>query len=255
MDIWFRTIRLSIKSLLMHPLRSALTVLGIFIGVASVIWLLAMGEGIGRAAQEQIASLGAQNIIVRTIKPSSDEMGDGGYGLTRSDYVRLIATIPTITKAIPIRVFSREFRNKTRSFEGRLIGSTPDYAEVTNLVQDRGRFISDADMEHERNCCVLSAESATRLFPTGNVVGQEIMIDDEFYIVVGVMKPRAASAGIGGSLAAEDFSKDVYIPITTLWRRLGDMEIVTKPGTWLQDMSELSQITIKVDTRDHVLQT
>ena len=58
MDIWFRTIRLSIKSLLLHPLRSALTVLGIFIGVASVIWLLAMGEGIGRAAQEEIASLG-----------------------------------------------------------------------------------------------------------------------------------------------------------------------------------------------------
>ncbi len=255
MDIWFRTIRLSIKSLLLHPLRSALTVLGIFIGVASVIWLLAMGEGIGRAAQEQIASLGAQNIIVRTKKPSSDEMGDGGYGLTRNDYLRLIATIPTITKAIPIRVFSREFRNKTRSFEGRLIGSTPDYAEVTSLVQDRGRFISDLDMEHERNCCVLSAESAVRLFPTGNVLGREIMIDDEFYMVVGVMKPRAASAGIGGSLAAEDFSKDVYIPITTLWRRLGDMEIISSPGTWIQDMRELSQITVQVDHRDHVLQT
>jgi putative ABC transport system permease protein len=254
-DIWIRTIRLSIKSLLLHPLRSALTVLGIFIGVASVIWLLAMGEGIGRAAQEQIASLGAQNIIVRTIKPSGDEVGEGGYGLTRNDYLRLIATIPTITKAIPIRVFSREFRNKTRSFEGRLIGSTPDYAEVTNLVQDRGRFISDPDMENERNCCVLSAESATRLFPTGNVLGREIMIDDEFYIVVGVMKPRAASAGIGGSLAAEDFSKDVYIPITTLWRRLGDMELITKPGTWIQNTSELSQVTIKVDERDHVLQT
>ena len=57
---WLRTVRLSIKSVLLHPLRSALTVLGIFIGVASVIWLLAMGEGIGRAAQEQFASLGAR---------------------------------------------------------------------------------------------------------------------------------------------------------------------------------------------------
>ena len=255
MNSWLRTVRLSIKSVLLHPLRSALTVLGIFIGVASVIWLLAIGEGIGQAAQDQIASLGAQNIIVRTIKPSSDEMGDGGYGLTRSDYIRLIATIPTITKAIPIRVFGREFRNKTRSFEGRLVGSSPDYAEVTNLIQDRGRFISDLDMEHERNCCALSAEAAAQLFPTGDVLGQEIMIDQEFYTVVGVMMPRAASAGIGGSLAAEDFSKDVYIPITTLWRRLGDMEIITKPGTWIQDLRELSQITIQVDHRDHVLQT
>ena len=93
MATWFRTIRLSIKSLLLHPLRSSLTVLGIFIGVCSVIWLLALGEGIGTAAQEQIASLGAQNIIVRTIKPSSDEFEDGGYGLTRADYVRLILSL------------------------------------------------------------------------------------------------------------------------------------------------------------------
>ena len=71
----------------LHPLRSALTVLGIFIGVASVIWLLAIGEGISRAAEEQIAGLGARNIIVRTIKPSADEVQDAGYGLTRDDYI------------------------------------------------------------------------------------------------------------------------------------------------------------------------
>ena len=70
--------------------------LGIFIGVASVIWLLSIGEGIGRAAEEQIAGLGARNIIVRTIKPSADEVQDGGYGLTRDDYDRLVSTIRTI---------------------------------------------------------------------------------------------------------------------------------------------------------------
>jgi len=252
---WLRTVRLSVKSLLLHPLRSALTVLGIFIGVASVIWLLAMGEGIGRAAQEQIASLGAQNIIVRTIKPSSDEVEDAGYGLTRKDYLRLIATVPTITKAIPIRVYSQEFRYKTRSFEGRLVGSTPDYASVTSLVLDQGRFISDADIEHERNYCVLAAETAQRLFPTGDALHREVMIDDMFYTVVGVMKPRAPSAGVGGSLAAEDYSNDVYIPITTLWRRLGDMEVITKPGQFQRDLFELSQITVQVDQREHVLQT
>ena len=252
---WLRTVRLSVKSVLLHPLRSALTVLGIFIGVASVIWLLAMGEGIGRAAQEQFASLGARNIIIRTIKPSSDQVEDGGYGLTRNDYLRLIATIPTISKAIPIRVYSQEFRYKTRNFEGRLVGSIPEYAEVTRLKLDRGRFLSDTDVEFEHNYCVLSAEASDRLFPTGNSLGREIMIDSSFYKVIGVMKPRAASAGIGGSLAAEDFSKDVYIPITTLWRRLGDMEVVTKPGQFQRDLFELSQITIEVDSRDHVIQT
>ena len=252
---WIRTIRLSVKSVLMHPLRSALTVLGIFIGVASVIWLLAIGEGIGRAAEEQIASLGARNIIVRTIKPSADELGDGGYGLTRSDYVRLVATVPTISQALPIRILSREFRNKTRAFEGRLVGCTPGYDEITQLKIDRGRFISDADIESEFNCCVLAAETAAKLFPFGDPLGKDIMIDDEFYIIVGVMKSRAPSAGIGGSLAAEDYSKDVYTPITTLWRRNGDMAIVAKPGSYQRDLVEVSQITLQVDDRNNVLKT
>ncbi len=84
-----RTWQLGVKSLLLHPLRSLLTVLGIFIGTASVIWLLAIGEGISSKAQEQIAQLGADNIILRSVQPVSNK-GSGGratfalkqYGIT-----------------------------------------------------------------------------------------------------------------------------------------------------------------------------
>jgi putative ABC transport system permease protein len=252
---WWRTLKLSVKSLLLHPLRSALTVLGIFIGVAGVIWLLSIGEGIGRAAEEQIAGLGARNIIVRTIKPPSDEVQDAGYGLTREDHERLLATVPTIDKAIPIREVSREFRFRTRKFEGRCVGCTPEYAVVTRLFVDQGRFLSDADLIEERNYCVLAAEAAERLFPFGDPLGQDVMIDESFYVVVGVMKPRAASAGIGGSLAAEDFSRDVYIPITTMRTRIGDMDVVTKPGQFQRDLYELTQVTIQVNDRALVLPT
>jgi putative ABC transport system permease protein len=255
MAMWWRTIQLSVKSVFLHPMRSALTVLGIFIGVASVIWLLAMGEGIGRAAQEQIASLGANNIIVRTVKPSSDEVGDGQYGLTRGDYVRLLATIPTIDKAIPIRIVGQEFRYLTRNFEGRLVGSSPEYADVNRLAMQEGRFLSTADMDGERNYCVLASEVAQRLFPAGNALNQKIMIDEQFYTVIGVTKSRAPSAGIGGSLAAEDYATDVYVPITTLWRRIGDMITVMKPGQFQRDWVEVTQITLQVKDRDQVLKT
>ena len=70
-----RTFQLGMKSLLLHPMRSLLTVLGIFIGVASVIWLLAIGEGISQEAQRQIEGLGADNIIIRSIKPPSEVLG------------------------------------------------------------------------------------------------------------------------------------------------------------------------------------
>jgi putative ABC transport system permease protein len=256
LTVWLRTLQLSVKSLLMHPLRSSLTVLGIFIGVSSVIWLLALGEGISRAAQEQISSLGALNILVRTVKPSGDEAQDAGYGLTRADYVRLVATVPTIAKAIPMRVIPAvEFRNKNRKMEGRLVGTTPDYASVTRLYVDRGRFLTDADLDKERNYCVLASEVADRLFPASEAVGGEVLISNDFYEVVGVMRPRSASAGIGGSLAAETFASDIYIPVTTLWRREGDMIVSIKPGQFQRDINEVTQITVQVNSREEVLPT
>ena len=72
-----------------------------------------------------------------------------------------MATVPTIAKAIPMRIIPAvEFHNKNRKMEGRLVGTTPDYAEVTRLAVDRGRFLSDADVDEERNYCVLAAEVA-----------------------------------------------------------------------------------------------
>jgi putative ABC transport system permease protein len=83
--LWLRTWRLGTKSLLLHPLRSLLTVLGILIGVASVIWLLAIGEGISREAQRQIEGLGADNIIVRSIKPPREATANVRGPIHRTD--------------------------------------------------------------------------------------------------------------------------------------------------------------------------
>ena len=91
---FWQTLRLGLKSLLLHKLRSGLAILGIFIGVTAVIWLVAMGEGVSYQAQQQIKDLGANNIIVRSIKPPSDATRGGGfiiaYGLLRDDYDRIV---------------------------------------------------------------------------------------------------------------------------------------------------------------------
>ena len=252
---WRRTIVLAIKSLLLHPMRSGLTVLGILIGVTSVVWLLAIGEGISRASQKQIAALGANNIIVRTVKPTSDKFDGGGYGVTRSDYLKLSATLSTLEAAVPIRELPAQFRNGSRMVEGRLVGCTPDYRDTARLRLERGRFLSDSDGLTERNHCVLAAEVAAELFPTSDPIGGAVQIDQEFYRVIGVMKPRAASAGIGGSFAAEDYARDVYMPIQTMWRRLGDMIVQIQPGQFRRDLIEVSQVTLRVADREEVLRT
>ena len=261
MTLFLRTWQLGIKSLLVHPLRSLLTVLGIFIGVASVIWLLAIGEGISRQAQKQIEGLGADNIMVRSVKPLNTGNDENSfilpYGLLREDYQRIIETIPTIRSAIPIREVRCELSYRDRTVDGRLVGCTPEYAEVTKLAIERGHFITDSEVKLEQNHCVLAAKVAERLFPFEEPIGRRVYSFEyeDYYQVVGVVQDRTPTAAIGGSLAAQDFSGDVYIPISTLRKRIGDTVVVRRSGTREGEMIELNQITLRVDSVDNVVRT
>ena len=123
--------RLGVKSLALHPMRSGLTVLGIFIGIASVVWLLAIGEGISQKVQEQIEALGTNNIILRSVKPVSENVVSGNsmaiYGVTRDDYDVLRATLPSIDRALKIRDARRELYYGEYDRVVHFIGCTPEY--------------------------------------------------------------------------------------------------------------------------------
>ena len=259
--LWLRTWRLGIKSLLLHPLRSLLTVLGIFIGVTSVIWLLAIGEGISREAQKQIEGLGADNIIVRSVKPpreaTANVRGPVPYGLKRAEFDVLVSTIPTLKKAVPIREMRRQIKRGDKLVDGRLVGCTPEYAEVTRLEVDRGHFISDAEVQQKKPHCVLAARVAERLFPYEDPIGQRVYLAEhtDYYYVVGVLKDRNATAAIGGSLDAQDFSNDMYIPISTCRQRIGDIVVSRGSGSFEGEILELNQITLRVNGVENVLKT
>jgi putative ABC transport system permease protein len=256
-----RIIQLGLKSLMLHKLRSGLTMLGIVFGVFSVIAMLAIGEGASAQAQRQIVALGATNIIVRSLKPvegSSTDQNAGGsarYGLTRTDYKRLTNTISTITNAIPVRELPREARYFKKTMNCRLVGCTADYIEVNHVKLRKGRFLSDADQDTLANVVVLAHEVARDLFPIEEPLGKAIQIDSIFYNVIGVTSERTASAGIGGSLAAQDFNKDLYIPINTFRARIGDEIFIPKMRGFDSEYLELSQITLTVKDVSDVLRT
>lgn len=261
--VWLRTWILGIKSLLLHPLRSALTVLGIFIGVSSVIWLLAIGEGISQEAKRQIESLGATNIIVRSVKPPTTAMSSQSsrapteYGLKRTDYHRLTSTIGTIKNAIPIRELRRSFSYQDRSVDGRLVGCTPEYSVVTQLKVQSGRFLEDADEEDALSHCVIAASVAERLFRYENPLGKSVYLSENmtFFKVIGVVAERGPTAAIGGSLDSQDFSNDVYVPMSTLRKRIGDMVTTRRSGSFEAEIVELTQVTLQVDDVKNVLRT
>ena len=120
-------IRLGLKSLLLQKMRSSLAALGIFIGTTTVIWLVAMGEGVSYQAQQQILELGATNIIVRSVEPNAsggDKNRVKSYGLLRADFRRILSNVPTITRAVPIRELRRECRVDSRTTNINLVGCT-----------------------------------------------------------------------------------------------------------------------------------
>ncbi len=252
----FRTWQLGIKSLLLHPMRSALTVLGIFIGVASVIWLLAIGEGISNEAQKQIEDLGADNIIVRSIQPPDESGGNfrqiSAFGVKRSEYQLIERTIPTVTSVLPIRELPTKMaytgNANAKPIDGRLVGCTPEYAEVMRLVVDRGHFLTDREILSKLSVCVIAGRLSQKLFPSEDPLNKQIYLPEkkEFYKIVGVLKHRNATAAIGGSLAAQDFSLDVYIPITTMQSRMGDREQKRTGGSFSVKEFELTQCTVRV---------
>lgn len=261
----FRTWKLGIKSLLLHPMRSALTVMGIFIGVTSVIWLLAISEGISKEFQKRIEDLGAENIIVRSIKPP-DESGANfweinSFGVTRAEYDTIGRTISTVKRVLPIRELNQKFaytgNANTKPIDGRLVGCTPEYAEVTRLEVSRGHFLTSRELETKASVCAIAANLAASLFPSEDPLNKQIYFPEkkEYYRIVGVLKPRSASAAIGGSLAAQDFSLDIYIPITTMQLRMGDDETKQTGGSYSVKSFELSQITVQVENVEDVPRT
>ena len=257
--MFFRTLRLGFFSLLLHKLRSGLAVLGILIGITAVIWLVALGEGVSYQAQQQIKDLGANNVIIRSIKPPQQgtQAGRGmfvAYGVLRSDFDRITSNLSMHEMAVPMREIRREVRVNERFTEARIVGCTPEYAPLNHLNLDLGRFLTSRDMSPPENCCVLAAQTAQILFPIADPIGRSIRIDKDFYVVVGVTQHRDPSAAIGGSLAAQEYNSDVYIPLTTLRSRIGDMVFTSRSGSREGEVVELSQITVSMPEVDQVEQ-
>lgn len=250
MGVFLQTFQLGVKSLYLQKLRSSLAALGIFIGTTTVIWLVAMGEGVSYQAQQQILELGANNIIVRSIEPKTSSEGDKNrvkaYGLLRADYQRFMSNIPSIQRAVPMRELRREFAAHGRILKANLVGCSSEYLELNHLEIARGRWFSTKD--HRENVVVLADGTARRLYPFENPIGQKIRIESDVYTVIGQTKPRTASAAIGGSLDSREFNYDAYVPLETFRTRVGD-QIMTRTGEGFNfkgEIIELTQITLTV---------
>ncbi|MBI3192785.1 MAG: ABC transporter permease [Pedosphaera parvula] len=258
-----RTLRLGLKSLWLHRLRSLLTALGIVFGVCSVIAMLAIGEGASHEAQEQIKNLGSQNIILRSVKPSEErkvtERADQSYilqyGLTTTDLTRIKETIPGISVIVPARIMREYVWNITRQVDCDIVGTVPWYPEMRNHHIAQGRFFTRRDMENKANVCVIGSEMVDRLFPLQPAIGSDLRVGNDYYRVIGVMEPRAKGMKLdeGDSNGKSSAPNSMFIPLDTARTRYGEVLQKARQGSFEAERVALHEVTVKVASPDQVV--
>ena len=256
-----RTVRLGLRSLWLHRLRSLLTVLGIVFGVCSVIAMLAIGEGASHEAQEQIKNLGSQNIILQSVKPPEErKVSDQAnrsfalhYGLTYTDLGRMEASIPGVELTLPARIMKEYVWNVSRRVDCDIIATIPRYPEMRNQHVSEGRFFTQTEMVGKANVCVLGAETATALFPLETVVGSQVRVGDDYYHVIGVMDPLS-SAPLAGEVKGGGRSSlnRMFIPLDTAKTRFGETLMKQRSGSFEAERVELHEVTVKAASLEQV---
>jgi putative ABC transport system permease protein len=264
--MFWNTLKVGIKNLLLRKLRSLLTVLGVILGVGSVIAMLAIGEGSKREALEQIRRLGANNVIIRSVKPAEGEnQGSSNasqqrgfvleYGLTYKDFDRLVATIPTLSEAVPMSIINKYAVRETHWIpNAKILATTSEYLQVKNIELGRGRFISGVDNRNAWNVAVLGSGAAERLFKFEDPIGKPILLGDDVYRVIGVLASRGDTAAAGAS-SGDDANDEIYIPLSCAQRRFGEIKMQRSSGSFSAEKTQLNEITLKVADSSVVSQT
>jgi len=250
-----RSVLLGIENLLLHKLRSFLTMLGVVFGVGSVVAMLSVGEGASKEALEQIRKLGSNNLIITAVKSVEEEAASTRrvhmsiYGLTYEDHLRFAETINTVKKAVPVKLIRREGRLGERALELRVVGTTPAWFELVQRSIVAGRVLFPYDEEEEAPVVVLTEYGARRLLATENTIGQSLRIGGDAFKIVGIVKSEGGEAG---NIQIPDQQVDAYIPINVARVYFGDISVRMTSGSVEREMVELHQVIVQVDRMENV---
>ncbi|MEM6672788.1 MAG: ABC transporter permease [Planctomycetota bacterium] len=246
-----RVIRLGVSSLLLHKLRSFLTTLGVLFGVASVIAMLAVGEGASAEAQDQIRRLGSRNVILRSVKPPQTgnedaEMRVLSYGLTRDDFERIEGTYPGVRLAVPVLQTPAEVRAAELVCRPRVLCTPWTYRDVTRRDLFSGRFLTQQDEESRSLVCVLGFEVARFLFPFDTAVGKRVRIGAHYLDVIGVLGSRLPVGSIASDPSSES-GGEVFMPLSTGRAYFGERQTQIRSGSMDVQEVQLHEIVVAAE--------
>ncbi len=248
------------RSLSRHKLRSLLTMLGMVFGVASVLSMVAIGEGARRAILDQIEELGITNVIVNAKKPpeeqdvkDEEESRTLRYGLTFRDARQIAETLPMVEAVLPVHDVEKWIWFKSRRISANVRGVTPEYFSRLNLDPILGRTLEDLDDIGRRRVCVIRSRLLDEAKYVGDPLKLDLKIGMDYYRVVGVLPNIEFQDLSKSALGIDTRTMDVYVPYQAVMGRFGITSSTERSGTRERTRVELHQLVCSVDTEANVV--
>ena len=208
------TVRMALTTLRSNRLRSLLTMVGIVIGTASVLTLVGVGRGAQGLAEEQLSHRGANVLFV---VPGNNDTRRRGVAFPKTlvleDAEAIAEQVPSVRRVAPQITSSQVVQAGARTATSSISGITADFLTVRSFEIARGRFISPQDNQAARAVTVIGPDLRSKLFPTGEPLGQQLRIGTQAFEVIGVMAPKGAVFG-------SNQDENAYIPLSTMVNRL-----------------------------------
>lgn len=206
-----KTCKIALKAIFSNKMRSFLTMLGIIIGVTSVVVLVSLGQGTADSVTSQISGMGSTLLTAN--------ITDENLGLTREE-IESLSENAAIQTVAPVVSTTATVRSGSATHSTNVVGVTPTYLEVMGLSVESGRMIAESDARWRTNVVVLGTDVAEEIFETWDVIGKELTIGDKTFTVVGLL----AEQGTSSFGSADDC---VLMPFTTAQRFTGETEVRT----------------------------
>ena len=221
--------RIALRALARNKMRSALTMLGIVIGVAAVIAMVGVGQGAENQVQQQIQSFGTNTVFVSAGSPSRRPGGAraGAWQvrtLVVDDMKAIEREIPLVRQCAPGTMSGAQVVYRNQNWFTRVMGTTGDYFTVRDWPLLAGAMFGEDEVRAAQNVVVLGKTVSDLLFVTEDPVGQVIRIKEQPFRVVGVLAPKGQSA------FGDDQDDRIFVPYTTLQKKLSGQD-------WLQFLS------------------
>ena len=249
MPLW-ETIRVALDSMRGNLFRAALTMLGVIIGVAAVIAMLALGRGAQRAVDQQLAALGADVLTVTTGMRWMQGVARDQQTLMVKDAEALARDARHVSAVVPEQTGREQVRFGARNLNVQVIGTRPNHAEVNGFRIEHGRMFTAADDGARRRVAVLGGEIPELLeMPAAALVGATIIVKNIPFEVVGIHRRK-------GALGFMNPDNVVYIPLATSQFRVTGEERIQNISVQVAPGSELVQAMVEIERvlrREHGL--